>query len=846
MPTATKRPIIQKKWVKGLISCTPVLSQAPNSVPLISNGVYTTRGAIKTCDGSDIFTSASPTDTTGHGAFLALKIYTDESATVTGPAIPQTAITSEQFATEPGFSFPIEGTFAHTPIVPGTVTISFPTASLGIQTAIDNGSGQLTGTYVATGSINYATGQVYLKVTANQVQGQPVTANYSYYSGSSGGGATVGITNVQYEVALQVAPGLQLGTPTALRLSQGSGTLPAGSYTVYVTATDLIPSSLTPSGYRETSPTSAMITTSSPGSVISSWSPTSNAAAYAIYMANSSVTSLCGLTTALSFTQSSALLLPDVTIPSSNNTGQTVFRKLTTPNYDNTGIIGTLPASIVSGGTTGFPVVFGYTPNGGQLGVVSPLPSIVDFVNQAILILGNGLAPQSYTNGGSLTPLTNTYTVSYPAWTANTAYQVDDLILPATPNGYYFQCTQAGESGGSEPSWPSAVNKTITDGSVLWTCVAATAVIAPRGAASAVVYAGSLWLWNTYPATTSDNLDGPSCLKMSTLNNPQSWDPLNIAFVDKDDGDQGMGMAVFSISEAGIAPTNSLVLFKSYKSYLVSSVFGSQNFAIQRIQTDMGCVSPASIQFVPGLGIVRLTHLGFASTDGISDKVISEEIRPYLFGGGDPEIIPVDTQYMPYAQGAQVANPPMYICGMSVNNNGGAINRLFCYDLVQQAWTVIDLPFSIYAMTQIRSGPTGIFVVYPTQLGGFTDGVVRNWQNGDANWDTGAQVVGSFKTPEVYSGGGSDPFFLKKIAVRGISQTPNITVTLVRQGTIDTQKQRARQWTLGANNFILQAQPNARMMNCAAIISFTGPTEIDLIEWDATAKPPGVPLTFMR
>ena len=337
---------------------------------------------------------------------------------------------------------------------------------------------------------------------------------------------------------------------------------------------------------------------------------------------------------------------------------------------------------------------------------------------------------------------------------------------------------------------------------------------------------------------------------MSILNDPTSWDPLNVAFVDKDDGDEGMGMSVFSISESGIAPTNNLVLFKSYKTYVVAGVFGSSQFSIQRVQTDMGCIAPRSIQFVPGLGIVRLTHLGFATTDGISDRVISEEIRPYLFGG-DPTITPVDLAYMPYAQATQTANPPMYICGLSRGGNNGLINTLFCYDLVQLSWTVINLPFNVYNITQIRPGATGTFQGFLTQLGGYTDGVIRNWQNQDSTWDAFASpnstsIAWMFKTPEVYSTGGSDPFFLKKVALRGVAASPNATITLVRQGSQDAQIQRTRQWQCGANQFIMQSQPNARLMNVAAVIQGTGPTEIDLVEWLATPKPEGTPLNFMK
>jgi hypothetical protein len=44
-------------------------------------------------------------------------------------------------------------------------------------------------------------------------------------------------------------------------------------------------------------------------------------------------------------------------------------------------------------------------------------------------------------------------------------------VLPARQNGYYFVCTTAGVSGGTEPVWPSTVGATVTDNTVVWTCI---------------------------------------------------------------------------------------------------------------------------------------------------------------------------------------------------------------------------------------------------------------------------------------------------------------------------------------------------------------------------------------
>ncbi len=70
--------------------------------------------------------------------------------------------------------------------------------------------------------------------------------------------------------------------------------------------------------------------------------------------------------------------------------------------------------------------------------------------------------------------ITLTPTDILPIWAASTAYTLGQSITPTTPNSYRYQCTTAGTSGGTEPgSWGVTLNGTTSDGSVVWTLVAA-------------------------------------------------------------------------------------------------------------------------------------------------------------------------------------------------------------------------------------------------------------------------------------------------------------------------------------------------------------------------------------
>ena len=57
------------------------------------------------------------------------------------------------------------------------------------------------------------------------------------------------------------------------------------------------------------------------------------------------------------------------------------------------------------------------------------------------------------------------------AWVANTAYSLDAEVVPTIPNGFIYICTTAGTSHATtEPTWPTTLDATVTDNTVVWTC----------------------------------------------------------------------------------------------------------------------------------------------------------------------------------------------------------------------------------------------------------------------------------------------------------------------------------------------------------------------------------------
>src|SRR5579863_6277821 len=455
----------------------------------------------------------------------------------------------------------------------------------------------------------------------------------------------------------------------------------------------------------------------------------------------------------------------------------------------------------------------------------------------------------------STTPIvTNTsFTPAYPAWVASTAYAVGDIIVPATQpgNAIYVTCTQAGTSGGSEPGWNSpqpVTGEQFKDNNIIWTVSGLLNSTAPppSGAGHIEIYAGSLWAFNTWPVNTTNGLDGPTALRMANTNNPFGWNPVNQAFLDKDDGAEGMGLGKFTITAQGIPPEGSLIAFKYRVPYQIIGVFGANNFQIQPVSSDMGCLAPRTIQFVAGYGLTRYTHLGFSVFDGWRDQVISEQIRPYLFPVNDfdeEDIVVADANYLPLSWAAQTSNPPMYAVAIPIGNSGGKLTRMMLYDLILKCWAApVDLPFPIGSMAQVQPVTSNPLTI----IGGFNDGCLQRWQAGDNQWYTGGGVSQTpvtwlLRSITIASQSSSQRIWVRKLMVRGTNTGSSGTITV--QPRRSAVAQTAVNYTIPGNgDFDLFADVGLTGLRFDAIISGNVDITIDGIDWAVEPRPFGVPV----
>jgi len=78
--------------------------------------------------------------------------------------------------------------------------------------------------------------------------------------------------------------------------------------------------------------------------------------------------------------------------------------------------------------------------------------------------------PQGTGNWGTITHFALLDKPFPNSWVGSTAYSLGNFVRPTSENGYHYECTTAGTSGTSQPTWPTTPGQTVNDGTVVWTC----------------------------------------------------------------------------------------------------------------------------------------------------------------------------------------------------------------------------------------------------------------------------------------------------------------------------------------------------------------------------------------
>jgi hypothetical protein len=113
---------------------------------------------------------------------------------------------------------------------------------------------------------------------------------------------------------------------------------------------------------------------------------------------------------------------------------------------------------------------------GGALGasIQSVALYVVTDIGAQTVLLDNIIACKAPASADSLTHQSLIGKARNLNWAASTAYSANSIRKPTPPNrnGFCYKVTAGGggSSGGSEPTWPTYLGATVTDGALTWTC----------------------------------------------------------------------------------------------------------------------------------------------------------------------------------------------------------------------------------------------------------------------------------------------------------------------------------------------------------------------------------------
>lgn len=318
----------------------------------------------------------------------------------------------------------------------------------------------------------------------------------------------------------------------------------------------------------------------------------------------------------------------------------------------------------------------------------------------------------------------------YLKWAQRTTYEEGDRVVPTTDNGYWYVCTDRGETGTTEPTWPTTIGNTVVSGGCTFECAGIYTALAKFQTSHTYVYgdliipiteSGYWFMCNdggtsattepSWPVTVGETVTSGTCgficmgeyggFPTPHIPTPQYMD--GYLFLPEQDSNyiynsnitkwDSWGALSFVGAEAypdnlvGLARQNNYIvafgehstefLFNSAKANQLTD-FDSPLDRYEALVLQTGCLNINSLfQSEKSLVFIAKSGLGGHSVwrvDGTSAKEISTE---YI-----EKFIDLET-------------PSSTVRGFGLRINGHVLylinlptaNKTFCYDLEEQFWT---------------------------------------------------------------------------------------------------------------------------------------------------------------
>src|SRR5262249_45995890 len=150
-----------------------------------------------------------------------------------------------------------------------------------------------------------------------------------------------------------------------------------------------------------------------------------------------------------------------------------------------------------------------------------------------------------------------------------------------------------------------------------------------------------------------------------------------------------------------------------------------------------------------------------------------------------------------------------------------------------KSWTIIDLPYAISVLKQVRAVGT----IPITVTGGFNDGTVRRLQSNDPTFD-GTAVSWSMRTAEVFGKEAAERIYFRRLSVRGTTTQTLIALNAVinieggdSSSTVPF-KVYMQGSASGQSEWLAQVDLGYNAMNSHVTISGSGQAEIHALDWE--------------